>query len=76
MTIGMGKTRTKPKAQPSSRQILTDAKGHATHVVMTVEEFQEMEELIDDLRDLQDYYQTKDTEQNLPWEEVKKSLGV
>lgn len=36
-------------------QILTDAAGNPTHVVLTIDEFEELEELIDDLRAFQEF---------------------
>lgn len=70
----MGKTKEKPMS--TERQILTDANGKPTHVVLTVEAFQEMEELIDDLQEFQEFHQTRDKEKMIPWEEAKQRLGV
>ena len=70
----MSDSKTKP-VYPS-RQILTDSRGHATQVVLTVEDFQEIEELIEDLKDFQEYYRVRETEQTIPWDEARKDLGV
>lgn len=70
----MGKTKEKPET--NERQILTDASGKPTHVVLTVEAFQDMEELIEDLQEFQEFYQTRDKETMIPWEEAKQRLGL
>ncbi len=70
----MGKTKEKPKT--SDRQVLTDANGKPTHVVLTVEAFQEMEELIEDLEAFQEFYRVRDTEEMIPWEEAKQRLDL
>ena len=70
----MGKTKTN-KAD-SSRQILTDSHGNATHVVLTIEEFQEMEELIEDLQEFREYYEAREDEKTSPWETAKNCLGI
>jgi hypothetical protein len=70
----MGKTKEKPKTD--DRQILTDSTGKPTHVVLTVEAFQDMEELIEDLQTFQEFRENRDTEEFLPLAEVKKSLGL
>jgi hypothetical protein len=44
MLMVMGQTNEKPMT--TERQILTDAHGKPTHVVLTVEAFQDMEEMI------------------------------
>ena len=42
--------------------------------MLTVEAFQDMEELIEDLREFQDFYQSRDKEQMIPWEEAKQRM--
>lgn len=68
----MGKT--KEKLMTNDRQILTDATGKPTHVVLTVEAFQDMEELIEDLQEFQEFSQTRDNERMIPWEEAKERI--
>jgi hypothetical protein len=45
----IGKTKEKPMS--TERQILIDAHGNPTHVVLTVEARRDMEELIEDLEE-------------------------
>ena len=75
MMIGMGKTRSKPKAPSSSREILTDAKGHATQVVMTVEEYEQRLEHLEDAQDIQEAEKRLENPELVSFEEVKASLG-
>jgi hypothetical protein len=70
----MGNNETKPISGES--KILTDANGNPTHVVLTIEAFQEMEELIEDLQAFQEFYETRESEELIPLKEVKKSLGL
>ena len=70
----MGKTKEKPMT--NERQVLTDATGKPTHVVLTVEAFQDMEELIEDLQEFQEFSQTRDNERMIPWEDAKERLGL
>ncbi len=70
----MGKTKETPKT--SDRQILTDADGRPTHVVLTVEAFQDMEELIEDLQEFQEFRENRDKETLIPWEVAKQRLGL
>lgn len=70
----MGKTKANPKS--TDHQVLTDSQGRPTHVVLTVEAFREMEELIEDLEAFQEFYQNRDSEELIPWEEAKRRLGL
>ena len=70
----MGETKEKPMT--TECQILTDAHGKPTHVVLTVEAFQDMEELIEDLQEFQEFYRTRDKEKMIPWEEAKQRVGL
>ncbi len=74
MLILMGKTNEKPTT--FERQILTDANGKATHVVLTVEAFRDMEELIEDSQVFQEFYQMRGEERMIPWGEAKERLGL
>ena len=57
----MGKAKEKPRT--TDRQILTDANGKPTHVVLTVEASQ-------------DFYQKRDKEELIPWDAAKQRLGL
>ncbi len=70
----MGKTHEKPKTPDG--QVLTDAAGKPTHVVLTVEAYEDMAELIEDLQEFQDFYRTRDGEQLIPWQQAKHRLGL
>ena len=70
----MGKTKETPNMDV--RQILIDANGKPTHVVLTIEAFQDMEELIEDLQTFREFRENRDTEVFLPLAQAKKSLGL
>ena len=70
----MGKTK-EPRSSIDP-QILTDAEGKPTHVVLTVEAFEEMQELIEDLQEFDQFDQTRAKEELIPWEEAKRRLGL
>ena len=63
---------------PDTHQYLTDASGNRTHVVLTIEEY---EELLDSLLDLQDIdivrqRQAEPKEGYVSLEELKARLGL
>ncbi|MDP2210050.1 MAG: hypothetical protein Q8K98_14940 [Bacteroidota bacterium] len=54
-------------------QVLYDAKGNKTHVLLPYKRYEKLIELIEDLDDIQAIKEVEH-EGDIPWEEVKKKL--
>lgn len=57
-------------------QYIVDSSGKKTHVVLRIEEYEQLIEEIEDLEEIEEYEATKDTEELIPWEEAKKQIGL
>lgn len=56
---------------------LTDAAGHKTDVVLSLREYEELIEELEDLTEIREYESEKENgEKLIPWEEAKKQLNV
>ena len=56
-------------------QYMTDERGNKTAVVLPLKEYQEMIEALEELDDIREFDRLQDTEEFVPWEEVKKNIG-
>lgn len=70
----MGKT--KATAPSSDRQILTDAQGNPTHVVLTIEAYERIADFIEDAEDVREVERRLKNPEFVSLEEVKASLGL
>ena len=70
----MGKT--KATAPSSDRQILTDAQGNPTHVVLTIEAYERIVDFIEDAEDVREVERRLKNPEFVSLEEVKASLGL
>ena len=70
----MGKTYEKPKT--NERQILTDADGRPTHVVLTVEAYERIADLVEEADDVLEVERRMKDADFVSLEEVKASLGL
>lgn len=70
----MGKTKEKPQA--SDRQILTDASGKPTHVVLTIEAYERIADLVEEADDVLEVERRMKDAEFTSLEEVKASLGL
>ena len=70
----MGKTRA--NAPSSDRQILTDAQGNPTHVVLTIEAYERIVDFIEDAEDVREVERRLKDPEFVSLEEVKASLGL
>lgn len=59
-----------------ARQILTDASGKPTHVVLTVEEYERIADLVEDAIDVQEVERRLDDAEFITLDEVKATLGL
>lgn len=59
-----------------ARQILTDASGKPTHVVLTVEEYERIADLVEDAFDIQEVERRLENAEFVSLEQVKASLGI
>lgn len=62
--------------QTSDRQILTDANGRPTHVVLTIETYRRIAELIEDADDVVEVERRMKNPEFVSLDEVKDSLGL
>lgn len=70
----MGKT--KENATTKDHQILTDANGRPTHVVLTIEAYERIAELVEDAQDVLEVERRLKQPDFVSFEEVKASLGL
>ncbi|MEW5797724.1 MAG: hypothetical protein AB1728_01850 [Bacteroidota bacterium] len=54
-------------------QVLYDARGKKTHVVLSIKKYQEILELLDDAEDIRAIKEVEH-QKTIPWSEVKKKL--
>jgi hypothetical protein len=54
-------------------QVLYDAKGRKTHVLLPYKKYQEVVEMLEDMEDLV-LMKEVEKEKSIPWNEVKKKL--
>lgn len=54
-------------------QVLYDARGKKTHVVLPIKKYQEILELLDDAEDIRAIKEVEH-QKTIPWSEVKKKL--
>lgn len=54
-------------------QVLYDAKGNKTHVLLSYKKYQEVIEMLEDMEDLT-LMKEVEKEKSIPWNEVKKKL--
>ena len=62
--------------QTSDRQILTDANGRPTHVVLTIETYRRIAELIEDADDVVEVERRMKNPEFVSLDEVKAGLGL
>jgi hypothetical protein len=70
----MGKTKEKPKTD--DRQILTDSTGKPTHVVLTIEAYQRIADIVEEADDILEVERRMKDADFVSLEEVKASLGL
>lgn len=70
----MGKT--KENAKRKDRQILKDSNGRPTHVVLTIEAYERIAELVEDAEDVLEVERRLKQPDFVSFEEVKASLGL
>lgn len=61
---------------PDTHQYLTDAQGNRTHVVLTVEEYEELLDILLDLQDAEIVRQRREEPDYVSLEEMKARLGL
>ncbi len=71
--ILMGKA--KANASINDRQILTDAKGNPTHVVLTIEAYERIADLIEEAEDVLEVERRLKDPEFVSLDEVKANLG-
>lgn len=59
-----------------ARQVLTDSSGKPTHVVLTIEEYERIAELIEDAADVLEVERRLENPEFVSLEQVKASLGI
>jgi len=72
------KTNSKPSAsitKPAARYIV-DADGKRTEVVLPIVLYERLLEELEELEDIRDFDEAMKDHDFVPWEEVKKQLGV
>ena len=72
------KTKNTPSAsdtKPAVRYIV-DAEGKRTEVVLPIVLYERLLEELEDLEDIRDFDEAMKDHDFVPWEEVKKQLGV
>ena len=61
--------------EPAARYIV-DANGHRTEVVLPIVLYERLLEELEELEDIRDFDEAMTDPDFLPWEDVKKQLGV
>ena len=70
----MGKT--KDRLTTGDRQVLTDASGRPTHVVLTIEAYEQIAALVEEADDVLEVERRMRDPEFLSLEEVKTTLGL
>lgn len=65
-----------PRARKPGLRYIVDAKGKKTEVVLPIEVYERLIEELEELEDIRDYDEAMKDGEFIPWEEVKKQLGV